>query len=275
MLKYISLFITVLTFSSSLLFAQTDSKENASGSDDLLKDWSVGFNYGATKFDGDIAQYDYTPATQTGLGYQDEDFKELRYAFSFSLERNIDERTSISVEHVVGEFAGLRRPNEYIGFETDDPYGIIEANVQKGQKFVTSFNETDVLLNYDLNSDISKLIKIEMPKNISIIVKAGFGISQFRSLRTNLYTDEYIYGFGYDELSKNESDVVTESVMVFGAKIKYKMLTGVSLLLDYTLRVNNSDRWDASIMKSDNAKDKFSLLSLGLSYDLGKIVAKD
>ena len=275
MLKYISLIVAVLTFSSSLLFAQTDLKENASGSDNLLKDWSVGFNYGATKFNGDIAQYDYSSSTQTGLLYQDEDFKELRYAFSFSLEKKIDERTSISVEHVVGEFAGLRRPNEYIGFETDDPYGIIEVNGQNGQKFVTSFNETDVLLNYDLNSDISKLIKIEMPKNLSIIVKAGFGISQFRSLRTNLYTDEYIYGFGYDELSKNESDVVTESVMVFGAKIKYKMLGGVSLLLDYTLRVNNSDRWDSSIMKSDNAKDKFSLLSLGLSYDLGTVVAKD
>ena len=275
MLKYISLTVAVITFSSSLLFAQTDLKENASGSDNLLKDWSVGFNYGATKFNGDIAQYDYSSSTQTGLAYQDEDFKELRYAFSLSLEKKIDERTSISVEHVVGEFAGLRRPNEYIGFETDDPYGIIEANVQNGQKFVTSFNETDVLLNYDLNSDISKLIKIEMPENLSIIAKAGFGISHFRSLRTNLYTDEYIYGFGYDELSKNESDVVSESVMVFGAKIKYKMLGGVSLLLDYTLRINNSDRWDASIMKSDNAKDKFSLLSLGLAYDLGTVVAKD
>ena len=276
MLKYISLIVAVLTFSSSLLFAQTDLKENASGSNDLLKDWSVGFNYGATKFNGDIAQYDYSSSTQTGLAYQDEDFKELRYAFSFSLEKKIDERISISIEHVVGEFAGLRRPNEYIGFETDDPYGIIEASqAPNGQKFVTSFNETDVLLNYDLNSDISKLIKIEMPKNISIIVKAGFGISQFRSLRTNLYTDEYIYSFGYDELSKNESDVVTESVMVFGTKIKYKMLGGVSLLLDYTLRVNNSDRWDSSIMKSDNAKDKFSLLSLGLAYDLGTVVAKD
>jgi len=281
MLKYISLIVAFLTFSSSLLFAQTDLKENASGSDNLLKDWSVGFNYGATKFNGDIAQYDYSSSTQTGLLYQDEDFKELRYAFSFSLEKKIDERISISVEHVVGDFAGLRRPNEYIGFETDDPYDIIEVGQitefpdGTGQKFVTSFNETDVLLNYDLNSDISKLIKVEMPENLSIIVKAGFGISQFRSLRTNLYTDEYIYGFGYDELSKNESDVVTESVMVFGTKIKYKMLGGVSLLFDYTLRVNNSDRWDASIMKSDNAKDKFSLLSLGLAYDIGTVVAKD
>ena len=279
MLKYISLIVAVLTFSSSLLFAQTDLKENSSESDNLLKDWSVGFNYGATKFDGDITQYDYAPSTQTGLSYQDEDFKELRYAFSFNLEKKIDERISISIEHVVGEFAGLRRPNQYVGLEMDDPYGIIADDIfnlgANGQKFVTSFNETDILLNYDLNSDISKLIKTEMPQNISIIAKVGFGLSQFRSLRTNLYSDEYIYGFGYDELSKNESDVVSESVMVFGAKIKYKMPAGVSLLLDYTLRVNNSDRWDSSIMKSDNAKDKFSLLSLGLAYDLGTDVSKD
>jgi hypothetical protein len=277
MLKNISLIVTVILFSSSLLFAQKALEENASGSDNLLKDWSIGFNYGATKFDGDITQYNYAPSTQTELEYQDEDFKELRYAFSFSLEKKIDERTSISVEHVFGEFAGLRRPNEYIGFETDDPYGIIAETTEgmNGQKFVTTFNETDVLLNYNLNSDISKLIKTEMPENLSIIVKVGFGLSQFRSLRTNLYSDEYIYSHGYEELTKNESDVVSESVMVFGGKIKYKMISGVSLLLDYTLRVNNSDRWDSSIMKSDNAKDKFSLFSLGLAYDLGTVASKD
>ena len=56
--------------------------------------------------------------------------------------------------------------------------------------------------------------------------------------------------------------------MVVGCKIKYEVMDGLSLLADYTLRVTNSDKWDSSIMYSDNGKDKFSLFSLGLSYDL-------
>ena len=269
MIKKTSTLVTALILSCSLIFAQKGLDNDANTSKNLLKDWSVGVNYGTTNFNGDITQYDYAPATQTGLLYQDEDFKESRSAFSLSLEKKIDEKLSISLEYVSGEFAGLRRPNEYVGFETDDPYGIIaESSAPNGQKFVTSFMETDMLLNYNLNSDISKLIKTEMPKNLSIIAKAGFGVSQFRSLRTNLYTDEYIYSYGYEELTKNESDFISESVMVFGCKIKYEVIGGLSLLADYTLRVTNSDKWDSSIMNSDNGKDKFSLFSLGLSYDL-------
>ena len=56
------------------------------------------------------------------LTYQDADFKELRSAFSLSLEKKIDEKLSISIEYVIGEFAGLRRPNEYEGYEIDIPY---------------------------------------------------------------------------------------------------------------------------------------------------------
>ena len=261
-----SLLVVVSFLSFSLVSAQEAFKFD---SEELLKDCSFGFNYGVTQFDGDIRQYDYSSSVQTGLSYQDSDFKELRSAFSFSLEKKINDKFSVSIDYVNGEFAGLRRPNEYVGFETDDPYGTIaESSVPNGQKFVTSFNEIDMLLNYNLNSDISKLIETEMPKNLSIIAKAGFGVSQFRSFRTNLYSDDYIYSFGYEELTKNESDFISESVMVFGCKIKYEVIGGLSLLADYTLRVTNSDKWDSSIMNSDNGKDKFSLFSLGLSYDL-------
>ena len=83
-----------------------------------------------------------------------------------------------------------------------------------------------MLFNYNLISDISKLLKTETPKNLSIIAKAGFGVSQFRSLRTNLYNDEYIYSYGYEELTKNESDFISESVKVVGCKIKYEVVYG-------------------------------------------------
>ena len=262
----LSIIIAIFLLSFSLVSAQDNLKLDLK---EMLKDWSIGVNYGTTNFNGDITQYDYAPATQTGLAYQDEDFKESRRAFSLSLEKKVDEKLSISFEYVFGEFAGLRRPNEYVGFESDDPYGTIaESSAPNGQKFVTSFIETDMLFNYNLISDISKLLKTETPKNLSIIAKAGIGVSQFRSLRTNLFNDEYIYSYGYEELTKNESDFILESVKVVGCKIKYEVVYGFSLLADYTLRVTNSDKWDSSIMNSDNGKDKFSFFSIGLSYHL-------
>jgi hypothetical protein len=270
------LIITSFILSSSLIFAQKDLDQTTVDVAGFFeKDWSIGINYGITQFDGDIRQYDYSSAVQTGLGYQDSDFKELRTAFSFSLEKKINEKISFSIEYVSGEFAGLRRPNEYEGYEIDYPYEITEGS-RDGNKFVTSFNEADILLNYDLNSNIEKLIKTELPKNISVIVKLGLGYNSFRSLRTNLYTDEYVYSFGYDELTKNESDVVTETAIIYGAKIKYEIQYGVSLLLDYTIRRSMSDKWDSSIMDGGNGEDRFSLFSFGLAYKIPeKVKTKD
>ena len=264
----LSLIIAISLLSFSLVSAQGVSKFDLK---EMLKDVSIGFNYGITQFDGDIRQYDYASSVQTGLDYQDSDFNELRSAFSLSLEKKINEKVSFSIEYVTGEFAGLRRPNEYEGYEIDYPYEITEGSLD-GNKFVSSFNEADILLNYDLNSNIEKLIKTELPKNISVIVKIGFGYNSFRSLRTNLYTDDYVYSFGYDELTKNESnDPVSESVLVAGTKLKYEFEKGISLVLDYTIRVINSDKWDSSIMEGGQGKDRFSFLSFGLAYDIGKI----
>jgi hypothetical protein len=261
-----TLAVVVSFLSFSLVSAQGVSKFD---SKELLKDVSIGFNYGITKFNGDISQYPFASSEQNDQ-YGKTFFKDSRSAFSLSLEKKINEKVSFSIEYVNGEFAGLRRPNEYEGSEIDYPYEIAEGSLN-GNKFVTSFNEADILLNYDLNSNIEKLIKTELPKNISVIVKMGLGYNSFRSLRTNLYTDEYVYSFGYDELTKNESnDPVSESVFVAGTKLKYKFEKGISLVLDYTIRVINSDKWDSSIMEGGQGKDRFSFLSFGLAFDLGE-----
>ena len=249
----------------SISTANLDNNTNS-----LFQDFSISFNYGYTQFDGDIRQYDYFSSVQTDLRYQDSDFKELRSAYSFSLEKKIDEKFSVSLDYVNGEFAGLRRPNEYIGYEIDIPYPDVfnAISAPNGQKFVTTFNEVDLLLNYDLSSNISKLINVGFPENVFFIAKFGLGYNSFRSLRTNLYTDEYIYGIGYEELTENESDEVKESVIIYGAKIKYELLDGISLLVDYTVRNSMSDKWDSSIMDGGHGGDKFSLYSLGIAYDL-------
>jgi hypothetical protein len=274
--------LVVLIFSFTSVFSQdianysafkkqinnSDKNQSISNSENLYKDLSISINYGMTKFNGDISQYPFASSEQNDQ-YGKTFFKDSRSAFSLSLEKKINEKVSFSIEYVTGEFAGLRRPNEYEGYEIDYPYEITDNSRWKdGNKFVTSFNEADILLNYDLNSNIEKLIKTELPKNISVIVKIGFGYNVFRSLRTNLYTDEYVYSFGYDELTKNESDAVTETVIIYGAKIKYEIQNDLSVLVDYTVRNSMSDKWDSSIMDGGNGGDRFSLFSFGLAYDL-------
>jgi hypothetical protein len=272
----LSLIIAVSVFSYSFVSAQDNNKIKMK---EAFKNWTIGFNYGITKFNGDISQYTFASSKQTELKYQDSDFQERRSAFFLSLEKKIDENVSISIENVSGEFAGLRRPNEYKGYEINVPYsnvspampGYFDAKLS-GDKFVNSFNETDILLNYNLNSSISKLIKKEMSDNISIILKVGIGYNVYRSLRTDLYNDNYIYSYGYDELTKNESDdPVSESVIVGGTKLKYEFDKGVSLVLDYTIRATNSDKWDSSIMEGGQGYDRYSIISLGLAYNLDKI----
>lgn len=288
MLYKSKLTLVVLIFSFTSVFSQdtanysafkkqisnSDKNQSIGNSENLFKDFSISINYGYTQFDGDIRQYDYFSSVQTGLNYQDSDFKELRSAYSFSLEKKIDEKFSVSLDYVNGEFAGLRRPNEYEGYEIDIPYPDVfnAISAPNGQKFVTTFNEVDVLLNYDLNSNVAKLIKIELPENISLIAKFGIGYNSFRSLRTNLYSDEYIYGFGYEDMTKNESDEVRESVIIYGAKIKYELQDGLSLLADYSVRNSMSDTWDSSIMDGGNGGDRFSLFSFGLAYEFTKKV---
>ena len=288
MLYKLKITLVVLIFSFTSVFSQdianysafkkqinnSDKNQSISNSENLLKDLSISINYGMTKFNGDISQYPFASSEQND-DYGKTFFKDSRSAFSLSLEKKINEKVSFSIEYVTGEFAGLRRPNEYEGYKIDYPYEITEGSLD-GNKFVTSFNEADVLLNYDLNSNIEKLIKTELPKNISVIVKIGFGYNVFSSLRTNLYTDEYVYSFGYDELTKNESDAVSESVIIYGAKIKYKMHDGLSLLVDYTVRNSMSDKWDSSIMDGGHGGDRFSLFSFGLAYEIPeKVDTKD
>jgi hypothetical protein len=272
----LSLIIAVSVFSYSFVSAQNENKIKMQ---EAFKDLTIGFNYGITKFNGDISQYTFASSEQKDLQYQDSDFQERRSAFSFSLEKRIDENFSIIIENVSGEFAGLRRPNEYKGYEINVPYSNVSPGMpgyfdakSSGDKFVNSFNETDILLSYNLNSAISELIKKEMPENFSVILKIGLGYNVYRSLRTDLYNDNYIYSFGYDELTKNESDdPVSESVIVGGTKLKYEFDKGVSLVLDYTIRLSNSDKWDSSIMEGGQGRDRFSFLSFGLAYDLGEI----
>ena len=288
-----TLLVVVLLCCCSLVFAQDNAISNAinkheiqinkteiksSNSDEreiisLWKGWSVGFGFGVTQFDGDIRQHNHYPAYQkTG------DFFELKSAVSFSLNKQINSFYSLSAEFISGSFSGLRISNEYLGYNLYDPYQNYEGN---GDKFSASFNEADFMVNIDISNVMAYFFTPKKVGNLSFDAKLGLGYNIYNSVRKNLFSDTYIYSFGYQDEGANSlgSDYGTikkgifsapaETVYIYGLLAKYKLNSRLNLLLDYTVRSGRTDKWDSSIMNTQNLSDKFNLLSVGIAYKFG------
>ncbi len=293
MSKKSTLLVVVLMCCYGLIFSQESAIANAINKQDvqlketesiyvsnpekelisLWKGWSVGFAYGVAQFDGDIRQHNHYPAYQkTG------DFFELKSAVSLSLNKQINSFYSVSAELISGRFSGLRRSNEYLGYTIYDPYQNYEGN---GDKFSASFKEADLTVNIDLSNVMAYFFTPKKVGNLSFDAKLGLGYNIYNSVRRNLFSDTYIYSFGYKDEGANSlgSDYGTEkkglfsapaeTVYIYGLLAKYKLNSRLNLLLDYTVRNGKTDKWDASIMNTQNLRDKFNFLSIGVAYKFG------
>ena len=286
------LLVVVLCFCFSLMYAQNNAISNAinknniqlenknsissnNAENDIIpfwKGWAVGFGYGLTQFDGDVRQYDHYPASQ-----ETSRFFELKSAVSLSVNKKINPFYSISAEILSGSFAGMRRANEYSGYTVPQ-----EINYEgNGDKFVASFTEADLIVNIDISNTMSYFIKARKANKFSFEGKLGIGYNIYNSVRRNLFSDTYIYSFGYLDGNDNipVSDYGTqkksffhqpaETVYIYGILTKYKLNNRLNLVLDYTVRNGKTDKWDASIMNTQNNSDKFTFLSVGISYKFG------
>ena len=293
MSKKSTLLVAVLLCCYSLTFAQDNAISNAinkrniqvkktdvkpSNNSDkelipLWKGWSVGFGFGLAQFDGDIRQHNHYPAYQkTG------DFFELKSAVSLSVSKQVSSFYSINAELLSGRFSGLRRSNEYLGYTIYDPYQNYEGN---GDKFSASFKEADLTVNIDLSNVMAYFFTPKKVGKLSFDAKLGIGYNIYTSVRRNLFSDTYIYSFGYEDEGANSpgSDYGTqkkgifsapaETVYIYGFLLKYKLNNRLNLLLDYTVRNGKTDKWDASIMNTQNLRDKFNFLSVGIAYKFG------
>ena len=239
----------------------------------LWKSWAIGFNFGLTQFDGDVRQYDHYPAYQ-----ESSSFFELGSAVSLSLAKQINSFYSLSAELTSGRFSGLRRNEAYLDYDIHDPFKNYEGN---GDKFLTTFSEADFIFNINITKAMAYFFKPQKLGKLSFETKLGVGYNIFNSLRKNLLTDTYIYGFGYTDEGSNYSGTnygsqkkdlfssPSETVYIYGIQAKYKLNARINLLLDYTVRNAKTDKWDASITSTQNLKDKFSFLSMGLAYGIG------
>ena len=293
--KKSTLLVVVLCCCFSLMYAQNNAISDAINKNNIQlenktsisshntekdiipfrKGWSVGFGYGLTQFDGDIRQHDHYPAYQeTGS------FFELKSAVSLSVNKKINPFYSVSAEILRGSFAGMRRANEYLGYTVYEggEAGNYEGN---GDKFVASFTEADLIINIDVSNTMSFFVKARKANKFSLEGKLGIGYNIYNSVRRNLFSDTYIYSFGYEDEGANSpgSDYGTqkkgifsapsETVYIYGILTKYKLNNRLNLVLDYTVRNGETDKWDASIMTTQNSRDKFAFLSIGIAYKFG------
>ena len=278
--KSIFYFIIIFGFLSFPLYAQESAIANAINNNlnptfkyvekiektkqiKLWKGWSFGLNFGVTKFQGDVTQYDQY---------------DLKSAFSLTMKKKINPLYSLSAEFITGEFTGFRRVEEYVGFSVFDPWGNYEGN---GDKFITSFSEADLLFNLNLSNAMSYVLKNYRADKLFFNAKIGVGINIFNVVRRNLNSETYIYSYGYVSDGSNSTGIIygtetkpffdqtKETVYIYGLGVNYKLKPRIELHIDLAVRNALTDKLDASVMSTQYQNDNFSFLSIGVSYNIG------
>ncbi len=225
------------------------------------KAWGVLFSYGAVNFNGDIKQYDFGTATQE-IG----DFDELRYAYNVGIRR-ISYGGVIELSFSKGEMAGLKR---YEGNGDDivhsksslyDPYNNFDGN---GEKFLNQFVEFNAAYLYPLNQLNTFFTDFD------IFIKASAGMSIFTAQKNDLYTDEHIYSYGYEDDVNGEgknswSNAPRTSTFAFGVFGEYGISKELNLTFEAIHRISSDDVWDASPI---NKNDSYYYFGIGVAYDV-------
>ena len=223
--------------------------------------WGILFSYGAVNFNGDIKQYDFGAATQE-IG----DFDELRYAYNVGIRRTLNQGV-IELSFSKGEMAGLKR---YRGEGDDivhtreeiyDPYNNFDGN---GEKFMNQFIEFNASYLHPLKELNTYFTDFD------VSVKAGLGMNIFTSQKQDLYTNEHIYSYGYEDDvngdDKNSwSNAPKTSTLCFGLVGEYGITKELNLMFESTYKISMDDAWDATLV-GDN--DSYYYFGIGVAYDV-------
>jgi len=179
-----------------------------------------------------------------------------------------------------GQLAGLRRDyntEDNIYFSNlFDPYDLYEG---QGEKFEAGFYEIDLISKININTILSYVSNYKILNNLKFEGNIGLGYNIFNTVRTNLFSDEYIYSYGYEEydgqvggeIKESLANQASESVFLYGVSASYLINADFDIDLTYNIRKAFNDKWDASLMQSEKSNDAFSFLSLGIRYNINKI----
>ena len=246
----------------------------------FVSDWIISFKYGVVKFHGDLTQYHLFPTYQSSVN-----FHELRSAYSYNILKEINSFFSFEFTFLKGQLAGIRRDKrseDAVYFNNlDDPYSLYEG---QGEKFESNFIEADIISRINLNTVLSYFSDYNIPDRLKIESSIGLGYNVFNTLRTNLFSNNFIYSYGYQEWDGQTGgqtkgslsfvggdNKVSETVLVYGLSASYLINKDFDIDLTYEFRQGITDKWDASIMQSEKRNDAFSFISFGIRYNINKI----
>ena len=223
--------------------------------------WGILFSYGAVNFNGDIKQYDFGTATQE-IG----DFDELRYAYNVGIRRTLNEGV-IELSFSKGEMAGLKRyegEGDDIVHSRDEIYDPYNNFVGDGEKFQNKFIEFNASFLYPLEELNTYFTDFD------VSVKAGAGMNIFTSQKQDLFTNEHIYSYGYEDDvngdNKNSwSSAPKTSVLSIGLVGEYGITKELNLIFESTYKTSMDDAWDATLV-GDN--DSYYYFGIGVAYNV-------
>ncbi|NVN93808.1 MAG: OmpA family protein [Bacteroidetes bacterium] len=227
MKKLIVLF--VLTFLSLPYFASSQEV----GGKNILDNWSLNVNGGASLFWGDLRQYKFYPVTNYT--------NEWNAAYGFILTKKLSSTFELRGQFIKGDLTGTRRPSKTY--------------------FKAQFNE----YNMNITMNFSRLFLGDDPcRRLNFYGIAGLGFIDFRSVKKLLGSDKFIESRGYSANGTVEEKMETESVVTLGFGAKYKLDSRFEINLENIWSVVNSDLID--VTKGGFKYDILSYTSIGLTY---------
>jgi hypothetical protein len=239
----------------------------------LCKGWSIGCNYGVTQFRGDINE-----------GF----FKSSSFGnnFHINFQKKMDKIFTLGILISKGNLNGERYNESYQNSQSiEEVYDPHDGYSGIGEHFVSDFTSGSFLFHINMEQLIMKLNKKYVDsKSFSLSYNLGGGIMLFRSLKTNIDSDSFIYGYGYGDPvdgvydpiddymvwpTPDPIDPVKEGIFIYGPTFSYhindKIQIDLSSLITYLVF---SDYLDASDMDSQPRNDRFRTISLGLKYNI-------
>ena len=237
-----------------------DSKEEQDKSFNIL-DYlsSVGLSAGVTEFNGDIV----------GGGFMNS--ININNIYSIRLGKEINQIFTIRSDFMFGHLNGEKQT---VSSAVYDPYSFYEG---KGEEFHADFIELDLIASINIESILTQYLSYSDNNKLDFYSNVGIGMLSFKTIKSNLATHNYIYGYGYnDVLGEFENamsfiDRPKASILGYGFSIGYEIDNNIICTFSLMHKLTNTDFIDASKMNDNNDNYRYIGFSLDWKIEDGKI----
>lgn len=236
--KFFLLGVILLLFSDNLWAGRASSSH-------MRDSWAIGLWFGATSFYGDLADF------SGGLN---------NTPFSKYFYRDVRTMQGVSLEKWF---------NSYFGLKGHMMYGQIQGTKETSSAWFESN-----IFNYNLSVmlDVSNLLfSVQRSRPFSIYVYTGMGLTESRTWKYSLGTKEIIgtNGFGVPKTIGGPYVPMTETIVPVGLGFKYYVSSSISLMIDASFNVINSDKLDATPNKNSSyiaGLEGYNYFALGIDF---------